>query len=92
MEIVLTLVLGGLTGWLATILVKTDVAMGILASVAVGALGSVLGAALAGALALHAQSAPNWILVGLTAILCAAWLVGLMRATLGLFSRSESWY
>ncbi len=47
MEIVLTLVLGGLTGWLATILVKTDVAMGILTSVAVGALGSVLGAALA---------------------------------------------
>jgi uncharacterized membrane protein YeaQ/YmgE (transglycosylase-associated protein family) len=91
MEIVLTLVLGGLTGWLASILVKTDVAMGILASVAVGALGSLAGGAMAGALALHAQSAPNWILVGLSAILCATWLVGLVRATLGLFSRSEAW-
>jgi uncharacterized membrane protein YeaQ/YmgE (transglycosylase-associated protein family) len=91
MEIVLTLVLGGLTGWLACILVKTD-AMGILASVVVGAVGSFLGAALAGALVLHAQSAPSWILVAFTAVLCAAWLVGLLRATLELFSGSEACY
>ena len=91
MEIVLTLVLGGVTGWLASILVKTDV-MGILASVAVGALGSLAGGALAGALALHAQSAPNWVLVALTAVLCAAWFVGLLRATLGLFSGSDACY
>jgi uncharacterized membrane protein YeaQ/YmgE (transglycosylase-associated protein family) len=91
MEIVLTLVLGGVTGWLASILVKTDL-MGILASVAVGALGSLAGGALAGALALHSQSAANWVLVALTAVLCAAWFVGLLRATLGLFSGSETCY
>jgi uncharacterized membrane protein YeaQ/YmgE (transglycosylase-associated protein family) len=91
MEIALTVVLGCVTGWLASILVKTGL-MGILVSVAVGALGSFVGAALAGALALHAQSAPNWMLVVVTAVLCAAWFVGLLRATLGLFSGSEAWY
>jgi uncharacterized membrane protein YeaQ/YmgE (transglycosylase-associated protein family) len=92
MEIVLTLILGGMTGWLASILVKTEVAMGIVVSVAVGAVGSFLGVAMAGALALHAQSAHSWILVVVSAILSGAWFVGLLRATLGLFSGSETCY
>ena len=91
MELVVTLILGGLTGWLASILVRTPVPVGLLASVAVGAVGSFLGVAMIGALGMYAQSAQGWIIVAVAAILSAAWLVGMLRAALGLFSRFGAW-
>jgi uncharacterized membrane protein YeaQ/YmgE (transglycosylase-associated protein family) len=83
MGLIVTLIVGGLVGWLASILMKTNAQMGILANVVVGVVGSFVGVALAGALGVRAQSAPaSWIV----AILGAALLIGLLRA-LGVFSR-----
>jgi uncharacterized membrane protein YeaQ/YmgE (transglycosylase-associated protein family) len=91
MALVLTLILGGLTGWLANILVKTHVPMGILASVPVGVVGAFLGFAIAGGLGLQPNSVVSWTIVVLTAVLSAAWLVGTLRATMGLFFEEGAW-
>jgi uncharacterized membrane protein YeaQ/YmgE (transglycosylase-associated protein family) len=91
MEIAVTLILGAMTGWLASILVKTDLPMGIVASVALGTVGSFLGVAIARALGLDAQAQPSWIVLVITAILSGLWFVGMLRAAMGLFSRSDAW-
>jgi uncharacterized membrane protein YeaQ/YmgE (transglycosylase-associated protein family) len=83
MDLIVTLIVGGLVGWVASILMKTNAQMGILANVVVGVVGSFLGAAIASALGLRAPSAPlSWIV----AILGAALLIAILRA-LGVFSR-----
>lgn len=43
MEIVIAIVVGGIVGWLASIVMGTDARMGILANIVVGILGSALG-------------------------------------------------
>ena len=94
MELVMALValvLGGLTGWLASILVETKGPMGILASVPVGIVGSFAGIAAVEGLGLHAHSPASWTIVVLTAVLSAAWLVGTSRAAMGLFFGEVPW-
>jgi uncharacterized membrane protein YeaQ/YmgE (transglycosylase-associated protein family) len=87
MDLLMTLIVGGLIGWLASILMKTNAQMGLLANVIVGVVGSFLGLALAGALGVRAQSAPaSWIV----ALVGATVLIGILRAT-GLFSRRAVW-
>lgn len=86
MSLLLTLIIGGIVGWLASILMKTNAQMGILANVIVGIIGSFLGVAVANTLNL----APNgqvgeWIV----AVLGAALLIGILRA-LGVFNRFAS--
>ncbi len=48
MGIIMTLIVGGVVGWLASIFMKTNAQMGILANIAVGIVGSWLGGWLAG--------------------------------------------
>lgn len=43
MDILITLIVGGIVGWLASILMKTNRQMGVLANVVVGIVGSILG-------------------------------------------------
>ena len=87
MDLLVTLIVGGVAGWLASILMKTNAQMGILANVIVGIVGSFLGLSLASALGLRAHTAPaSWIV----AILGAAMLIAILRA-LGVFSRSAAW-
>ncbi len=52
--LVVTLVLGGIVGWLASKLMKTDKQMGLVANVLVGIVGSSLGFWLAGMLSFGA--------------------------------------
>jgi uncharacterized membrane protein YeaQ/YmgE (transglycosylase-associated protein family) len=47
---IITLVVGGIVGWLASKLMKTDKQMGVIANVVVGIIGSSLGFFLAGML------------------------------------------
>ena len=78
-----TLVIGGIVGWLASILMKTNAQMGIVANVIVGIIGSFLGVFVANALGVRAHTTPaSWIV----AILGAALLIALLRA-LGVFNR-----
>ena len=82
-NLVVTLIIGGVVGWLASIMMKTNAQMGILANVVVGIFGSFLGVYVANALGVHAHTAPaTWIV----AVLGAALLIALLRS-LGVFNR-----
>jgi len=86
-NLVVTLIIGGVVGWLASILMKTNAQMGILANVIIGIVGSFLGVAVANALGVRAHTTPAaWVV----AILGAALLIGLLRA-LGVFNRTAAW-
>lgn len=86
-NLMVTLIIGGVVGWLASILMKTNAQMGIVANVIIGVIGSFLGVAVANALGVRAHTAPAaWVV----AVLGAALLIGLLRA-LGVFNRKPAW-
>jgi uncharacterized membrane protein YeaQ/YmgE (transglycosylase-associated protein family) len=83
MNLIVTLIIGGVIGWLASILMKTNAQMGILANVVVGVVGSYLGVAIAQALRVGPYGdAGGWVV----AILGAALLIALLQS-LGVFKR-----
>jgi len=83
MSLLMTIIIGGIIGWLASILMKVNAQMGILANVVVGIIGSFLGGAVAQAAGMRVHSgAESWIV----AVLGAGLLIALLRA-LGVFSR-----
>jgi uncharacterized membrane protein YeaQ/YmgE (transglycosylase-associated protein family) len=51
-----TIVIGGIVGWLASIVMKTNAQMGLIANIIVGIVGSALGFWIAGLLGLAATS------------------------------------
>ena len=76
-----TIVIGGIIGWLASIVMKTNAQMGMIANVVVGIVGSALGFWLAGLLGLAATSP----IVGyIISIAGAAILIFILKA-LGIF-------
>ena len=77
MNWIVTIVLGGIVGWLASIVMKTNAQMGLIANVLVGIVGSALGFWLAGILGL-AASGPiaSWIV----AVVGAALLIFILKA------------
>jgi len=81
--VLLTLVIGGFVGWLASILMKTDGRRWLLASIVLGAVGSLLGGEISNALGLDSV-APLFgvfMAMGGAAALIAVFLV------LGVFDR-----
>jgi uncharacterized membrane protein YeaQ/YmgE (transglycosylase-associated protein family) len=81
MSWLVTIVVGGIIGWLASLIMKTNAQMGIIANVIVGIVGSSLGFWLAGLLGLAAYGAiAQWAV----AVLGAAVLIFLLKA-LGVF-------
>ena len=81
MNWIVTLVVGGIIGWLASLLMKTSKQMGIVANVVVGIVGSSLGFWLAGLLGIAAYGViAQWAV----AVAGAAVLIYLLKA-LGLF-------
>ena len=81
MNWIVTLIIGGVIGWLASMIMKTDAQMGIIANVIVGIVGSSIGFWLAGVLGIGAGGAIGAYLI---AILGAVVLIGILRA-LGVF-------
>ena len=78
---IVTLVVGGIIGWLASMLMKTDKQMGIIANVVVGIIGSSLGFWLAGIVGLAAYGRiAQWAV----AVVGAAVLIWILKA-LGVF-------
>ena len=65
MDLIVTLIVGGLIGWLASLIMKTDAQMGILANILVGIVGSFLGHWLAGAMGLAVTGPARWLVTGL---------------------------
>ena len=81
MNLIITLVVGGIVGWLASIVMKTNAQMGLIANVVVGIVGSFLGSWLAGALGLAAAGTiASWLI----AVAGAVILIVILRA-LGIF-------
>lgn len=76
-----TLVVGGIVGWLASMLMKTNKQMGIVANVIVGVIGSSLGFFIAGVLGFGAYGLIAQLAV---AVAGAALLIYILKA-LGVF-------
>jgi uncharacterized membrane protein YeaQ/YmgE (transglycosylase-associated protein family) len=86
MDLIKMLVIGGLVGWVASILMRSDKETGILATVPVGIVGSFVGNAVAKVLGVAYQgSISRWIVP----LLGAAFLIALLRA-IGVFSRPHT--
>jgi uncharacterized membrane protein YeaQ/YmgE (transglycosylase-associated protein family) len=81
---IITLIIGGIVGWLASIVMKTNAQMGMIANVLVGIVGSALGFWLAGMLGIAPSGG---ILRFVVAVAGAALLIVILRA-LGLFKGS----
>jgi uncharacterized membrane protein YeaQ/YmgE (transglycosylase-associated protein family) len=84
MEFLWSLIVGGIVGWLASILMKADAQMGLIANILVGVVGSALGFWLAGLLGLAGGGLVVRLVVGVAG---AALLIFLLRA-LGLFKKA----
>ena len=76
MDLIITLIVGGIIGWLASIIMKTNAQMGLLANVIIGIVGSLLGYWLAGVLGIAAAGPLRWVI----GILGAAALIGILKA------------
>jgi uncharacterized membrane protein YeaQ/YmgE (transglycosylase-associated protein family) len=83
MSWIITLIVGGIVGWLASIVMKTNAQMGVIANVLVGVVGSLLGYWLAGQLGI---AATGGIVRFLVAIAGAVLLIFLLRL-LGVFKK-----
>jgi uncharacterized membrane protein YeaQ/YmgE (transglycosylase-associated protein family) len=84
MNWLVVILIGGIVGWLASILMKTNAQMGMLANVLVGIVGSALGFWIAGALGL---AATGDIVRFAIAVGGAALLILLLQA-LGIFRKA----
>jgi uncharacterized membrane protein YeaQ/YmgE (transglycosylase-associated protein family) len=77
MNWIITLIVGAIVGWLASIVMKTNAQMGALANIVVGIIGSTLGFWLAGVLGL---SAGGPVLGWVIAVAGAALLIFILKA------------
>ena len=84
MNLIISLIIGGVVGWLASIIMKTNAQMGWIANVLVGVVGSALGFWIAGALGI---AAGGGILRFLVAIGGAVLLIVILRA-IGVFRKT----
>ena len=81
MGLLISIVIGGIIGWLASLIMKTDAQMGIIANILVGIVGSALGHFLAGAVGLAAYGMVGRLIVS---VVGAVLLIAILRA-LGIF-------
>lgn len=83
MDLIISLVIGGIVGWLASIVMKTNAQMGWIANVLVGVVGSALGFWIAGMVGIDASGG---VLRFVIAIAGAALLIAIL-GMLGVFRR-----
>ncbi len=77
MDIIITLIIGGIIGWLASMIMKTDAQMGLIANIVVGIVGSFLGFWIAGQLGFaENQAIVRWLI----AIGGAVLLIAILKA------------
>jgi len=84
MNLIVTLILGGIVGWLASILMKTNAQMGLIANVVVGVVGSLLGFWVAGALGIAATGGVVRFLVAIAGSALLIFILG----KLGIFKKA----
>jgi uncharacterized membrane protein YeaQ/YmgE (transglycosylase-associated protein family) len=80
MELIIQLIIGGIIGWLGSIVMKTNAQMGLIANIIVGIIGAGIGGWLAGQLGVGGPPIMSWIM----AVAGAAILIFLLKV-LGIF-------
>jgi uncharacterized membrane protein YeaQ/YmgE (transglycosylase-associated protein family) len=80
MNLLIQLIIGGVIGWLASLVMKTNAQMGIIANVVVGIVGAALGGWLGGAMGMGGAPIMSWVM----AVLGAAVLIAVLKV-LGIF-------
>jgi uncharacterized membrane protein YeaQ/YmgE (transglycosylase-associated protein family) len=77
---IVALIVGGVAGWLASLLMKRDASMGIVWNIVVGCVGSVIGNAIAGPLLGISGSVQEFSITGLVvAVIGATVLLGIVN-------------
>jgi uncharacterized membrane protein YeaQ/YmgE (transglycosylase-associated protein family) len=84
MDWLISLIIGGIVGWLASIVMKTNAQMGLIANILVGVVGSLLGHWVAGALGI---APTGGILRFVIAFIGAVALIFILRAV-GFFKKT----
>jgi len=79
---IVAIVIGGIIGWLGSILMKTNAQMGLIANIVVGIVGSVLGLWLAGAIGIATMGSIGSFVISLIG---AVILIAILRAV-GIFA------
>jgi uncharacterized membrane protein YeaQ/YmgE (transglycosylase-associated protein family) len=80
LNLILQLVIGGVIGWLGSVVMKTNAQMGLIANVVVGIVGAGIGGWLAGTLGMGGGAAMSWVM----AVVGASILIALLKA-IGIF-------
>jgi len=77
MSIIITLIIGGIIGWIGSLIMKTDAQMGLIANIVVGIVGSFLGFWIAGLVGIgDNQAIVRWLI----AIGGAVLLIAILKA------------
>jgi uncharacterized membrane protein YeaQ/YmgE (transglycosylase-associated protein family) len=76
MDLIIWLIIGGVIGWLASLVMKTNAQMGLIANVIVGIVGAGLGGWIAGLLGIATSGVGTYIV----AVGGAALLIAILRA------------
>jgi uncharacterized membrane protein YeaQ/YmgE (transglycosylase-associated protein family) len=84
MNWIISLIIGGIAGWVASIIMKTNAQMGLVANVLIGVVGSVLGYWLAGLLGL----APTGGVTRFIVAVAGAALLILLLGKVGMFRKA----
>jgi uncharacterized membrane protein YeaQ/YmgE (transglycosylase-associated protein family) len=73
MDILVTLIIGGVVGWLGSLLMKTNAQMGLIANIVVGIVGSFLGFWIAGQLGIaEGGTIMRWVIAVAGAVILIA--------------------
>jgi len=79
MNIILTVILGGIVGWLGSIVMKTNAQMGMIANVVVGIIGSLIGFGVASWLGIAADNTIVQLLVALVGAIALIAILKLLK-------------
>jgi uncharacterized membrane protein YeaQ/YmgE (transglycosylase-associated protein family) len=83
MDWIVSLIIGGIVGWLASIIMKTNAQMGLIANILVGVVGAALGFWIAGLLGIVATGGLVRFLVALAGAVILIFILG----KLGVFKK-----
>ena len=83
MNLIISLIIGGVIGWLASLVLKTNAQMGIIANVFVGVVGAALGHWIAGLAGISGSGIGGWLIS-----LAGAVLLILILQKVGIFKKA----